>query len=151
MSNLNFTVNKYTDKLFYGPQDSVPVAILEDSFNIKTSFYNSYFIPPKYKDLVDHASAYIYQLPDGVLTAKEILSNTNSQHFKYMHKFIKSQTYNKDILLSKFTYLTNPSITNVFFNKDINIDKKPKGVNYRHLDICNFPYKQGVSPGSFLL
>lgn len=89
---------------------------IEDSFNVDTSFSS---IDDKYRR---YAFMYLKDFGNSTITAKQLLSNTESKYYKYIDKFIDYKTYTYNILLSELIRVKDLEIDHLSLNKNINIE-----------------------------
>ena len=65
---------------------------------------------------------YLKDFGNSAVTAKQLLSNTESKYYKYIGKFIDYKTYTYNILLSELIRVKDLEIRRMSLNKNIDIE-----------------------------
>lgn len=100
----------------YGLNDSIEILNIRDSFNADTSFSSSD------SEYLRYALMYLKDFEGATVTAKQLLSNTESKYYKYIDKFIDYKTYTYNILLSELIHVKDLEISRMSLNKNIDIE-----------------------------
>lgn len=100
----------------YGLNDSIEILNIKDSFNADTSFSSSD------SEYLRYALMYLKDFEGTTVTAKQLLSNTESKYYKYIDKFINYKTYTYNILLSELIHVKDLEIDHLSLNKNIDIE-----------------------------
>lgn len=100
----------------YGLNDSIEILNIKDSFDADTSFSSSD------SEYLRYALMYLKDFEGTTVTAKQLLSNTESKYYKYIDKFIDYKTYTYNILLSELIHVKDLGIRNISLNKNIDIE-----------------------------
>lgn len=100
----------------YGLNDSIEILNIKDSFDADTSFSSSD------SEYLRYALMYLKDFEGTTVTAKQLLSNTESKYYKYIDKFIDYKTYTYNILLSELIRVKDLEIRRMSLNKNIDIE-----------------------------
>lgn len=100
----------------YGLNDSIEILNIRDSFDTDTSFSSSD------SEYLRYALMYLKDFGNSAVTAKQLLSNTESKYYKYIDKFIDYKTYAYNILLSELIRVKDLEIRRMSLNKNIDIE-----------------------------
>lgn len=100
----------------YGLNDNIEILNIRDSFDADTSFSSSD------SEYLRYALMYLKDFEGTTVTAKQLLSNSESEYYKYIDKFIDYKTYTYNILLSELIRVKDLEISRMSLNKNIDIE-----------------------------